>query len=88
MKDTMKQVIILNNFSLPEIQQAIIILRNPVLQDETRIVMEAERVIEGYLSRRRKKENRPAGAVLLAAVMLGIAVTALAVYGAVALIAG
>ena len=86
MKERTKQVLILNNLNLPEVQQAIIILRDHVEADGTHIIIEAERIIESYLSKRRKKEARPTGAVLAAAVVVGIAITALAVYGGIMLI--
>ncbi len=86
MKDTTKQVLILNNFSLPEIQQAIIILRHPNPENETRIIIEAEKVIENYFRKKQKKDERPTNAVLLAAVLFGAAVTALAVYGGIHLV--
>ena len=51
MKDITKKVVILNNFSSPYISEAIIVLRdyNPKL--EGKIIDEAEKVVEEYLTK-------------------------------------
>lgn len=87
MKNVTRQVLILKNFSSPEIQQAIIILKNPLCENETKIVAEAEMVIDAYLEKRRRKDGPQdkGGAALAAVIALGMFVTGLAVYGAVCL---
>ena len=50
MKNSTRQVVILDNFSSPYIHQAILILKdyNPSLEDK--VIEEAERVVSRYLS--------------------------------------
>ena len=88
MRSKTNQVIILKNFTSPEIQQAIIILKNPFTENESRIVAEAEEVIDRYLEKRRLESasGRRAGGVLACVVGAGLCIAALAVYGAVQLI--
>ena len=91
MKNDTKQVIILNKFSSPEIQQAIIILKNPHTENETGIVQEAERVIDEYLKSRRSGvcvEDKKAGAILAGVIALGMIITGLAVYAIIHLAGG
>lgn len=87
MKNVTRQVLILKNFSSPEIQQAIIILKNPLCENETKIVAEAESVIDAYLEKRRRKDSAAdkGGAILTGVIAFGMFVTGLAVYGAVCL---
>ena len=90
MKNDTKRVLILNKFSSPEIQQAIVILKNPNPRNETEIVREAERVIDEYLHKRRctaPAPDRTGGRILAAVVALGIVISALAVDGGVHLLA-
>ena len=87
MKDMTKKVLILNNFTSPYIQQAIIILRRHDPENETRIILEAEHVIEDYFRRERGEgEDSPAYGALAAIIASGLVITCLAVYGAVQLI--
>lgn len=87
MKDITKRVIILNNFSSPHIQQAIVILKSSAPENETPLVLEAERVIDDYFARcgvREEHEPRT-GAVVVGLFVLGACITALAVYGGLCL---
>ncbi len=89
MKNDTKRVLILNKFSSPEIQQAIVILKNPNPHNETEIVREAERIIDEYLQKRRcsaPASDRAGGIILVAVVTLGIVISALAVYGGIHLL--
>jgi hypothetical protein len=86
MKDSTRQVLILKNFSSPEIQQAIIILRGSTHENEAHIVAEAEQVIDNYMKKSRAGAEGPAGRVLAAVMIFGAAVLALAVYGGVELV--
>ncbi len=60
MKNTTKQVVILDNFQSPYIHQAILILKeyNPEL--EGKIIEEAEKIVSGYLHHPQeiKEENK------------------------------
>ena len=50
MKNTTKQVVILDNFASPYIHQAILILKNYNPEIEDKIVEEAERIVSEYLN--------------------------------------
>lgn len=62
MKNSTKQVVILDNFSSPYIHQAILILKdyNPALEDK--VIEEAEKVVSEYLKQpcigTKKRTNR------------------------------
>lgn len=86
MKDTTKQVIILDNFSSPDIQQAIIILKKTASENETKIILEAEDIIRRYLDRRprsRVKSDKKALSALCVTLIIGALITTLAIVGAV-----
>lgn len=89
MKNNTKQVIILNKFSSPDIQQAIIILKNNACENETKIILEAENVINQYLENHYNQElktDKKSDRILGIVIAVGMIITALAIYGAVYLI--
>lgn len=57
MKDTTKQVMILNNFASPYISEAIIILKEYRPELDTKVVREAERIVENYLNKKNGRRN-------------------------------
>lgn len=58
MKELIKKVVILNNFSSPYVSQAIIILKdyNPKL--ESRAIADAETIVSRYIERIQKTDNQ------------------------------
>lgn len=89
MKNSTKQVIILDKFSSPDIQQAIIILKNNTCENETKIILEAENVINKYLNtyyNHSLKPDKKGSRILAATLAVGTIITSLAICGAVCLI--
>ncbi len=78
MKNTTKQVVILDNFSSPYIHQAILILKNynPALEDK--VIEEAERVVGEYLNKdvqeKSNKKGKALWAIIGGSIILGAAI--------------
>lgn len=51
MKNTTKKVVILDNITSPYIQQAIIVLKDYVSVSETKIISDAEKIVNEYLEK-------------------------------------
>lgn len=85
MKNSTKQVVILDNFSSPYIHQAILILKDydPALEDK--VIEEAEKIVSKFLNRphiieKRRKRKIPwsflTATAIVAAIILSYIITA------------
>ena len=77
MKNTTRKVLILKNVNSEIIEQAILILKDSAPEGDSRVIREAEKIVEKYMDKRTQKvreEKRPKIAILLA---LGVAVISL-----------
>ncbi len=52
MKNTTHRVVILKNVNSDMISQAILILKDSVIESDTNLMLEAERIVEKYMSRK------------------------------------
>lgn len=59
MSEASRKVIILNKLSSPYISEAIIILKNGAILEQSRAVEEAERIVRDYLKRQPIKNGQP-----------------------------
>lgn len=75
MKNSTKQVVILDNFSSPYIYQAILILKdyNPALEDK--VIAEAEKVVSDYLNKPYKIYNAKIEKNFLVPILISILIT-------------
>ncbi len=82
MKNTTHRVVILNNVNSDVIAQAILILKDGAQPADSNIMIEAERIVEGYMGRKCKSElqkrtqNR-ATVLSAAAAVIGLAAAAI-----------
>lgn len=82
MKDTTRRVVILKNVNSDLIEQAILILKNSAPDEESSLLLEAEKIVEKYMGKKKEwspKESpkRKALALSLGAVIIGFGIAAL-----------
>lgn len=77
MKNTTKQVVILDNFASPYIHQAILILKNYSPDVEDKIIEDAERIVSEYLNKETKTNEKPDKKILMmGAIVIGVIIFA------------
>ena len=57
MKNSTHKVVILENLTSPYIHQAIIVLKNYEPINESKVIFEAEKIVDDYLRKTRKTDN-------------------------------
>ena len=86
MKNSTRKVVILDNITSPYIQQAIIVLNEYTTVTETKVIGDAERIVNDYLKRngyksfentkiynnKRNNKNKGMGIVALGLILTGI----------------
>lgn len=77
MNNKEKKVIILDKLSSPFVAQAIIILKEGAETEEESIIKEAEKIVEGYFPRCRKKSSAKGKSLMAEGIflILGIALS-------------
>ena len=79
MKNTTRRVLILKNVNSELIEQAILILKDSAPDGDSKVVREAEKIVEKYMDKKtqnQREEKKPASALLLS---LGVAFVGLGV---------
>ena len=81
MKNTTHRVVILNNVNSEVISQAILILKDNARVADTNVILEAERIVEGYMGYRinpepQKKQHHIAGLMSCGAAIAGLVLAA------------
>ena len=85
MKNTTRRVLILKNVNSEIIEQAILILKDSAPDGDSRLIREAEKIVEKYMDKRTQKvreEKKPTPALVLSlgAVLTGIGMLIIAFF--------
>jgi len=86
MKNANRKVVILKDVNSDMIEQAILVLRNSASDGESKLLREAEKIVEKYMDKKGQKvkeEKKPSTAMVLSliAIVISVGVLAFAYFG-------